>query len=1651
MSRLEFVEVARLLLAGENTTDNDETSKLWQIISTITHPIAGERSCLFYRGSEPSELVFQLLDDDSDALSAFDGTSRSDSLSIEEEEKENQSRVLEESSATGENDSLGVQSIPETPRKIQSTPIFVRFTLNDEPASVDDLRNSIAKTTKLAVFVSIFADTGRSNKDPLDLSHLPTSHLNVAMELTALLNAYVSEQTLERLRHCGSAIQKADIRLAKACLRKARDVVTSTIEIFFYVAKRDSMVPASAPAGCDADVEEGFKLVLDELEKNDIISFKFYGDGGAIVVDTVTGVDLLKYWCFVKVLKRRGVISVTVHHPENSSKIMCTVHEVISMCCHRVNQILLLQRLHRSRAASSLLVPIELDPPNDDLQAKQESGPFYSGLFRCPIVFRTSFDLFHIRCASNPTQVARTLEATVLHIFAVSNRRHVFVYKDEAGSIFYMNLEPEGGGVEADGKIHLLVHGIDKPGPSVTTQLTGLLKKRLLLIAVDTLGSVITKNPRYSWKRADLRFVESFEKEWLKLNSPNLSELTRTKRMYVFPKQAFDLGMVLLYFRQNLCGSSYIHPLTSEESYHENECGNLGEDDKLIESMDLRFYYSNIPSKLLHNYQGQSTLTEKGAEYARLAGSGIAIIEVALLTGDEEDIENVVDIGDANRLLSLKKKPFDTTLESLRLREIKTESQESEPVKLLVKITDTCLKRNILHEWIKLTLNQGLVAWTIERHLERMQQLPRLPFTTSSVQTGHEKNEEIIDQIHPGLPSLRIMLESSWSLPHPAILKVEHSSMICSSAALPGLALELLEKITDQIRIETKGRPSLNLSRDLSVIRLSRWGRPRRVSLNWGEHRDSNRRKVLVRDASEGADRVEVIRDTPIDCPEYIFFYRFPEYIDKSDTVEYSPPRLFKEVAIDDGTVETNRFLKHVKSLKEQRLRCFCRSFAFILSVKRNRRTLLTYNWEQQLLKIITPQLLETDSNCLVSTGHAIDSLQRHSLRDLSPLSDIFNKERQPPQAVANPKLHQESKGNEKSPPKSNGALTTKEQDTTNNNVRRGPSRRITRPLAIRRPKLIGKSVEGGAMRAVAASRARASSNIFKGGATGGGVPPRKGLPYEKRAPARKNSSKLQGNDSLPQSLVRDRQESDTQFDKELEQARRNFDSAIKAGNKVALRRHTVHSNTIQSMTKILLPLKSNQSTSYSVANFLLSHASLAWRDLSQPFLLPEKLLSLFPSSFGQTLAAWTPGLRLLPLNGPGTVSSRDSSVLLVSEARNVFLCKCLCVVKLSLMPLIDGDQIKFVVGCDGWVLTLPRRRGCKNHGDCRNSLLLAEKDSAGMDKLTAELHAALPLESMLFDYIASIIERTVRNAKGDLESKEALSLVRQLTARYKLKQQMETLRSNYKAFEATIVLKSYNNRLIDMWEGPMLFKWLTSNIKKRNLVLCGSEGLCFKKQIIVRGTHSVCFLVCGGNSPGKMKLVILCRTQGNDIYEFMFRDGSNLAIALVDQIATNAAGFAYEELSAAATDLRRSFLWNKISSTHHKEPSKAEFNELMQLCTVKPITHNALKDQIGAHRFAMMLDEELVSWKRCCELMANDDAFSPSWPLPSDSVHNECNLFYLSSEDAFLLVRIRKDSGKVEVDLVDRDEMEERSRRVVQKFINFVLYFIWSDMARMT
>lgn len=76
------------------------------------------------------------------------------------------------------------------------------------------------------------------------------------------------------------------------------------------------------------------------------------------------------------------------------------VQEMISICCHRVNQRLLLRSMHQSRVASDLLIPQD-DPDPKALEESEsaEDQLFKPGVFGCPVVYSTKFEMFH-RCAT---------------------------------------------------------------------------------------------------------------------------------------------------------------------------------------------------------------------------------------------------------------------------------------------------------------------------------------------------------------------------------------------------------------------------------------------------------------------------------------------------------------------------------------------------------------------------------------------------------------------------------------------------------------------------------------------------------------------------------------------------------------------------------------------------------------------------------------------------------------------------------------------------------------------------------------------------------------------------------------------------------------------------------------------------------------------------------------------------------------------------------------------------------------------------------------------------------------------------------------------------------------------------------------------------
>jgi len=60
---------------------------------------------------------------------------------------------------------------------------------------------------------------------------------------------------------------------------------------------------------------------------------------------------------------------------------------------------------------------------------------------------------------------------------------------------------------------------------------------------------------------------------------------------------------------------------------------------------------------------------------------------------------------------------------------------------------------------------------------------------------------------------------------------------------------------------------------------------------------------------------------------------------------------LFKEVVVDDGNSDKSLSIDRLEKLKEAEPHVFSRSFAFVLSVKRNRRTFLAYNWNPHVVK----------------------------------------------------------------------------------------------------------------------------------------------------------------------------------------------------------------------------------------------------------------------------------------------------------------------------------------------------------------------------------------------------------------------------------------------------------------------------------------------------------------------------------------------------------------------------------------------------------------------------------------------------------------------------------------------------------------------------
>jgi hypothetical protein len=175
------------------------------------------------------------------------------------------------------------------------------------------------------------------------------------------------------------------------------------------------------------------------------------------------------------------------------------------------------------------------------------------------------------------------------------------------------------------------------------------------------------------------------------------------------------------------------------------------------------------------------------------------------------------------------------------------------------------------------------------------------------------------------------------------------------------------------------------------------------------------------------------------------------------------------------------------------------------------------------------------------------------------------------------------------------------------------------------------------------------------------------------------------------------------------------------------------------------------------------------------------------------------------------------------------------------------------------------------------------------------------------------------------------------------------------------------------------------------------------------------------------MQLWIVSRTQGKDLLEYMFRNGSNFAMSILDNIAGDAAGLAYDELRFAARNLRCDELWNRMSSRVPKRkagiPTKEDVDELLELVTEVPLLERL--SSLDKQQVSLVLGSGL-NWLSCCAAMQKEPVFTPSHNF--NSAKEKLFLFFLKDEDLFLLIRLGHQGELWGLDLVCKAESELNS-----------------------
>lgn len=363
---------------------------------------------------------------------------------------------------------------------------------------------------------------------------------------------------------------------------------------------------------------------------------------------------------------------------------------------------------------------------------------------------------------------------------------------------------------------------------------------------------------------------------------------------------------------------------------------------------------------------------------------------------------------------------------------------------------------------LELTLNQAVVSWSLERHLETV----RLGINNLSLQpeSACDSNILTIHRICPGLISLGKILIAKKDLPHPAVKGIDLTFTV-NAPELIGLLSQSLERAIMPVVFDQK-KVTIKDVRDSAIIRNSPTG-SQLICL-----KDIN--PVQAIDYSSGCN----VQDKSLENSQYVAVYGLnPETefnsrnnYDEGFTSTITPPQsslLFKSISVHDYLSVSDLLANSLKHILNSDPYMLLRRIAFVVSVRRNGLTALFYNLNPLLVEIVKTKLGEIIQEHENQRRIKFDGMIAKTLIRYGTLSDVsYHPENQ------SKFIRQSTTVSSKRLPASKSNQISQISPIREDKSLVGQTE--SKRSSILMPTIVGKSIEGSAQQALLASRARA-------------------------------------------------------------------------------------------------------------------------------------------------------------------------------------------------------------------------------------------------------------------------------------------------------------------------------------------------------------------------------------------------------------------------------------------------------------------------------------------------------------------------------------------------------------------------------------------------